>query len=488
MKTAIIFNDSGDSITRRTFGAYRIASMMRDLGWNVEVIDWITRWSNEQILLFCKKFNNIDLFAFGNLWMDDIFVIEKIKFLKDNFSNTKYLLGSPKPYQQDFGADVMIFGYAEHALAPTLDWMFSNGELPKGNYPSWAPNSLLIDANHLYTALEIPNYKVDYADNDFILPSDVLTLEMSRGCKFKCKYCSYAFLGIKEDYSRNEESIYNELLDNYKKWGTINYIIADDTFNDRDSKIEKLVNVVKRLPFKVNFSAFIRLDLIISRPQQLELLVKARVWAHFYGVETFHLKAGRAIGKGMDHIKIKEGLLKVKKYFIDEIGLYRGTCAMIAGLPYEPVESWYESLEWLDKNWDCYLFWGLHISTDKDMNTHSLFSKDSEKYGYRHIKDLKILKWIKNNEISNIKSSLTHKLDKNMMFWEADWANFKDAAEFSMYYFNNYFKKITIPNMELLNWWGREDMLDLTAGQVYINKELKEYDYNMIDTYIGKKL
>ena len=41
MKTAIFFNDSGDQITRRTMGAYKIADMMRSDGWTVEVLDWI---------------------------------------------------------------------------------------------------------------------------------------------------------------------------------------------------------------------------------------------------------------------------------------------------------------------------------------------------------------------------------------------------------------------------------------------------------------
>ena len=42
MKSAVIFNDSGESIIRRTMGAYKIADMMRIIGWDVEVIDWLT--------------------------------------------------------------------------------------------------------------------------------------------------------------------------------------------------------------------------------------------------------------------------------------------------------------------------------------------------------------------------------------------------------------------------------------------------------------
>ncbi len=487
-KKAIIFNDSGTAITRRTMGAYKIAGMMRDLGWEVEVLDWITHWTNKQIAQFINDFGKVDLFAFGNLWMEDEFVIDKIEFLKQNFPNAKYLLGGPKPYQQNFGADVMIFGYAEHALAPVLDYMFDSGPMPNGNIPLFAPHSLLIDANKDYRALEIPNYHVQYTDTDYVLPSDTLTLEMTRGCRFRCKYCSYAFLGVKEDYSRSEESIYNEIIDNYQKWGTTNYVIADDTFNDRDIKIQRLANVVERLPFEPNFTAFIRLDLIISRPQQLDLLIKARVWGHFYGIETFHPEAAKAIGKGMHPNRIKQGLLDTKAAFMDKLGLYRGTCGMIAGLPYEPVDSWYSSLEWMNENWDCYLFWALHISTDTNITTHSDFSIDAAKYGYTPTKDSKLLKWANDQGLLDIKAQHTHKLDKHIMIWEAEWASIKQAHNFADHYNNNYFGSIKVPNFELLNYYHIPEMLDITAKDAYIDQIYKSPELKMIDTYINKKI
>ena len=49
MKNAVIFNDSGDEIVRRTMGGYKIADMMRNQGWTVEVLDWTTRWTNDAV-------------------------------------------------------------------------------------------------------------------------------------------------------------------------------------------------------------------------------------------------------------------------------------------------------------------------------------------------------------------------------------------------------------------------------------------------------
>ena len=57
------------------------------------------------------------------------------------------------------------------------------------------------------------------------------------------------------------------MMENYTKWGTTNYIISDDTFNDRDSKIER-PSTSSRASHHLNpnFSCFIRLDLVISKP------------------------------------------------------------------------------------------------------------------------------------------------------------------------------------------------------------------------------
>ena len=125
MKYAVIFNDSGMDITRRTMGAYKIADMMRPQGWTVEVIDWLSKWTDKEVKQFVDSLPyEVDLFAFGNLWMDDTMVFNKINFLKNEYPKAKVLMGGPKPYQMDYGADCMVFGYSEKSLMPILSLMF----------------------------------------------------------------------------------------------------------------------------------------------------------------------------------------------------------------------------------------------------------------------------------------------------------------------------------------------------------------------------
>jgi len=494
MKYAIIFNDSGQDIVRRTMGAYKIADMMRQQDWTVEVLDWLSRWSNEEVKQFIDSLPyKLDLIAISNLWMADDMVIDKIQFLKKHYPDAKILMGGPKPYQKDYGADCMVFGYSEYALQPVLEWMFEDGPTPRGKIPFWAPNSYLVDANHEYKGLDITKFDVEYHPNDYIHNHEALTLEISRGCRFKCKYCNYAFLGIKEDHSRSEEDLYQELMNNYVKWGTTNYIISDDTFNDRDSKIEKLANAVERLPFKPNFSCFIRLDLVISRPQQVELLCRARAWSHFYGIETFHPEAAKAIGKGMDPERVKEGLLWIREEFLKRIGAFRGTCGMIVGLPYEPPEHWYKSLEWLDKNWESFLYWGLHISTDQDNTTQSDFSVDAEKYGYTQTTNPEILAWAESEGYNNVdvNGQQNNKLDNRVLVWESEWSNFKEATDFADMYMNKYFMKQHLFGHDLTEHMSKfsiDELLSLTCNDIYIERSYMNVSKKLIEEYKQRKL
>ena len=376
--------------------------------------------------------------------------------------------------------------------------MFDGGEQPKGRYPEWAPNSLLVDANHMYAGLDIDKFDCEYHSHDFIENHEALTLETSRGCRFKCKYCNYAFLGVKEDYGRSEDDMYNELMRNYEKWGTTNYIISDDTFNDRDNKIEKLALAVERLPFEPNFTCFIRLDLVISKPHQVDLLIRARCWGHFYGIETFHPQEAKAIGKGMHPDKIKKGLLWIRDEFNNRLGLYRGTCGMIAGLPYEPVQSWYDSLDWLDKNWESFFYWGLHISDDPDTQTQSDFSVDAQKFGYFETKNQEVLDWsIEKGYNVPFKADpmgrLNNKLDNRALVWENDITNFKEASLFGEMYHNKYFFKQRLSNFDMTEYIGKfpedkKELLSLTLDEMYLKRKYSSVNKKRIEQYKQHKL
>jgi radical SAM superfamily enzyme YgiQ (UPF0313 family) len=240
----------------------------------------------------------------------------------------------------------------------------------------------------MYPAYPFKDATVLYEKRDFIQTHEWGMIEFTRGCKFKCLYCNYPILGVKDDHTRNVDSVREQLLYNYNEFGIENYVVADETFNDHSEKIIKFADVIETLPFKPYFTGYIRADLLISRKQDWEHLVRMGFFGHFYGVETFNAKAGKAIGKGMSPDKVKEGLLAVKNYFTKKSNKqYRAIIALIGGLPHETIESLNETTEWIKKNWKDQVAMAntLEIANLENEFRPSELSLDYAKYGYRKI-------------------------------------------------------------------------------------------------------
>ena len=492
IRHCVIFN-SNQEIKRRTSGAYRFANQLESMGWRATVIDWAADWPLEDIrdYLDCVVGKETVLFAFSYTWMKHWWVTDFVSKIKERYPGRKYLAGGQQFYQHNIGMDAMLFGYAELAVPDTINWLFNNGAKPKGKD---LYGGLVVDCNTDYKAMNLGDYTIDYRDDDYIQPYEMLTVELSRGCKFRCKYCNYAFLGIKEDTSTDEELLRTELIDNYERFGTTNYILADDTLNDRESKLEMLGDVVQSLPFKPNFASFIRLDLTIAKPQQLKLLSRARVWSHFYGIETFNDAAGKAVAKGMPSKRIKQGLLDMREHMLSELGVYRGSCGMIAGLPHELPESWEESEQWLrenwsDQNWD---WWPLEISLDTTTATTSVFSKEWREHGYREITDPDKLAEI-HSHYDRVAGGTQHKFDDKSLYWEADWADIGQASEFVRDWRNSewFATQSRVSSFMILNYLPfhtKEELLRLTQKSQLEQIHGGQQDREIVIPYIKRKI
>lgn len=430
-RKCIIFNDNY-TLPRRIIGAYRIASILEKLNWKTDVIEFTSLWEYSLLFDYLDKVVDDDTYFFGFsfTFMDAFFTKQLIQDLKERYPNRKYIIGGRQFYQQDLDADIYIWGYAEFALPVVIKWLFDGGERPKGFFDKNLNNSFVINCREDYPAANFKDYRVFYKDNDHIQPYEALSIELSRGCMFSCKFCDFPFLNLKEDTSTPAKLLRSELMENWERWRSRNYIITDSTVNDRMSKLEMLAEVVESLPFKPNFSAFVRFDLVVSKPRQIDLLIKSRLWGHFYGIETLNRDAGKSIGKGMDPERIKNGLIEIRKKFLDAIGLYRGTISLISGLPHETEDSWHRTEEWLEENWinEHWFWWYLQITNDGSQPSD--ISKNWSGYGYRPIATDDMEKTTE--EFRQLRLPINPRIDEKIFLWEADWANIFDAARFAV--------------------------------------------------------
>jgi len=197
--------------------------------------------------------------------------------------------------------------------------------------------------NTAYDNTEFKHSQIIWTENDFIEPDDWLPIEIARGCAFDCAYCNYPRRGTFDSY-RHAESLREELIRNYEKFGVTRYMLVDDLYNDSKEKVRYLYdNVWSRLPFKPEWTSFMRLDMFWADPESIEIVKASGARYGAFGIETLHDRAGKRVGKGLGKRRIIETLEMLKAGWGDEVLV---SACMIAGLPFEPLESIIESIEW----------------------------------------------------------------------------------------------------------------------------------------------
>jgi hypothetical protein len=342
----------------KNFGVHRVATEFRNNGLDTQVIHYFNRFTDTEldklILQYCN--NNTRIVGFNTMFWENyeesekIYVLKKARYvcekIKSMFPDIKIIAGGPSCrifLKEEYSGliDAIFEGFSENDFIPYIrnEVVF--------------PNKVYHDIkvfNNVHGTFNFTTSNTIYTKNDFLKSSETPTLEVGRGCIFKCKFCAFALNGKKKlDYIKDAKILEDELVYNYENFGFTNYILSDDTFNDSTYKIELLHKVFTNLPFKLNFSSYLRLDLLRAHPEQIPLLKEMGLIGAFFGIESFHKKASSLIGKGMDPDIAKEMLMDLKdNKWGNNIKIGVG---LITGLPYETYESHDKTMEWiLDEN------------------------------------------------------------------------------------------------------------------------------------------
>lgn len=384
---ALIFADNKYQQTRmgilRAPGAHRIATHLRGIGLTTEVVDFYLDWTKDELkqIIDLQLSNPILFVGFSCSLMFD--GTEEFAFIRDYIRsknpNIAIVIGGYGTTQKGFdGADYYLEGYSEYAVVALVNHLRTQTEL---KYDLDESGRKVIYTKTHYPVNTLTSLRTEYLPSDFIQQGEVLSIETARGCIFKCKFCSFQLLGkSKLDYLRDPEEIRGELLTNYNKYGTVRYIVTEDTFNDTDEKVEMLAQIVQSLPFKLQFMGYIRADLLAAKPHNVKKLIDMGFTSMHFGIETFNDYAGRAIGKGLPSAKLKETLVNLKK---DYPQLYiNGT--FIVGLPGESEEDIRNTAQWLidSKTIDFWTFNPLMIPKKHKLIYSSEFTDNYLTYGY----------------------------------------------------------------------------------------------------------
>ena len=405
-----ILTDSPPATSPRTIGAYRLATELRQSGYTVEVIDFLSEWTPEEVLQYIDSgpiplwigfsstfsgHSKHEIEGGPRAWPDKLtrFNEKDFWFFDEIKKRAITVIGGAKAERMKhiYTPDYVVTGYADAAIIAISD--FLSGKINKLNYKKETINLIYRDISYIsktincetmYPVTDASNIQTVFHETDYIQPNEVLPLEISRGCIFKCAFCAFPLNGkTKNDYVRPKEQLLEDIKTYQEKYKSNRYFFMDDTFNDTVEKMQLVKEVYDSVnPFE--FWAYGRLDLLAAKPEMMELVNKIG-WKYFsFGVETFNRNAGKKIGKGADPEKLKATLTELKTIYPESWLLFE----MIIGLPGESKNSVEESVQWFLDNpslWEEVHFKELSIPNTKYTTWHSEMSKDPEKYGVQII-------------------------------------------------------------------------------------------------------
>ena len=391
MFNAIIVGGISYDKLGRPLGPFRLRTAAENSGYTLKVVDYAWAFDEDKMLellqnLITKETKVLGISAAwfdkhhdnsANAWATQSFFD---KFKKINPQIT-IVTGGTKTNSQPLlfnNSNWFITGFSDIAFIRLLDFLSGKDV----NLKYWKNSNVkIVQADAHYPVSNMDALETVYKLEDNFLEHQPMPLEVSRGCIFKCAFCTHPFLGKKSyDYIRSAESLANELLRNYQLFGTYRYTISDDTFNDSYEKID-IVNKaieISKLP-KFEFVGYIRPELLITKPEMLPKLISLGLKGAHLGIESMNNQSRKVIGKGMDINKVLDVVEKLRE------GNVRLHASFIAGLPYDKEEDIIMSNDLLIENRHRYFhswtFNGLGLAKSESGEAYSLFEKDPAAYG-----------------------------------------------------------------------------------------------------------
>ncbi|PRQ03110.1 B12-binding domain-containing radical SAM protein [Enhygromyxa salina] len=382
----------------RPWGPYQLAWYLREHGYQVQVLDFLHKFEKSKILELVSKFIGPETKIVGwncmfmpgdEKWWIKLICEEIVPVLRRRFPHVNFVTGGAavhqvnRLYRNRRVFDYLFYGHAEDTLLAFCEHVYRGKTLPDTEIV--LGNKVIretVPLPHLRKRFKIEECAHIWHERDCIVPGESLPIEMARGCIFKCKFCRYPYIGkSKNDFGRRIEFVRDEIIQNHERFGTHNYYMLEDTFNDSNDKVNAFAEMSQKLPFRIGFAAYLRPDLIWSFPGQAEQLRAAGLVSGFLGVESLGEQSSRLIGKAWSGQHARAWLPKL--YHDIWQGQVTFRTSLIIGIPPDTREDLYATHQWaVDNglpNWKWHV---LNVNRDHQSGWISEFDKNADSYGF----------------------------------------------------------------------------------------------------------
>ena len=173
---------------KRSAGGHRIATYLREQGWDIEVLDFWPAWTREELLQFFKSRVREDTYWVGISAMIPLGgsgaknqakvqeMVGIIRELKELYPQLAFIGGAQNiSAVLAYPLDYYVGGFGEYAIVEVLKHVKGepcNLKVHKRIY--WGAERNVIECRHDYPAFPMPEAAVKYEERDYIQHDDCL--------------------------------------------------------------------------------------------------------------------------------------------------------------------------------------------------------------------------------------------------------------------------------------------------------------------------
>lgn len=163
-----------------------------------------------------------------------------------------------------------------------------------------------------------------------------LTIISSRGCPFRCTFCSRIIRGIRFRSIENIIEEWKELVHRYRA-GSI--FVADDLFTFKKDRVIEICRSLIKEGLSVPWFCQSRVDTVDK--EMLKMMAKAGCERIIFGIESFSQRSLNEMKKGISLHQIKKALKITKEMGISTYGTF------LIGLPNETISDINKTLKFI---------------------------------------------------------------------------------------------------------------------------------------------
>lgn len=340
--------------TSPPLGLAYIAAALRNSGYAVRILDMNpTHTTLEQLEgeLRADKPTVVGISAMTNQAQATLEIAERVKTVDDSI---KVIVGGPHPTAlpdemlENTAIDFVCIGEGEYTVKELAKSLL-NGDKKfdsisglayrdeEGKVVRTSPRPFISDLDSLpfpaWDLLPLDKYRVAHMGLERSLTFALLS---SRGCPYRCIFCSSSLAMGRKFRMRSAENIFAEIQMLYNRFGMRQFDFVDDTITVDKERIEKFCELM--IASKMDITWACNSTVHINDPASLQRMKEAGCIRIDFGVESGDAKVLKTIKKGITIPQVIEAHRLAK-------GAGLKTCSFfMIGLPGQDMESIRKSL------------------------------------------------------------------------------------------------------------------------------------------------